>query len=84
VSEEFWKEYERRLREAQAAHRSRQRRIRERDLEIIRIEAAGAVFLKAIDGVCSLAKPVLEHMLNHPGQEPQKRTGQKQLKPHQV
>lgn len=63
----FWKEHERRLREAQAARTSSRQRIRERDLEIIRIRAAGAVFLKAIDGVCSLAKPVVESMFSHTG-----------------
>lgn len=84
MSEKFWKEHERRLREAQAARRSSRQRIRERDLEIIRIRAAGAVFLKAIDGVCSLAKPVVESMFSHSGKERQKKTGQEQLKPHQA
>lgn len=60
MTEEFWKEHDRRLREAQDARRSRQRRIRERDLEIIRTEATGAVILHAIDRVCSLAKPIVK------------------------
>ena len=84
MSEDFWKEHERRLREAQAARRSSRQRTRERDLEIIRIRAAEAVFLKVIDGVCSFAKPVVESMFSHPGQERQKKTGQGQQKPHQA
>ena len=60
MTEEFWKEHERRLREAQDARRSRQRRIHERDLEIFRIEATEAVILHAIDGLCSLAKPIVK------------------------
>lgn len=72
MTEEFWKEHERRLREAQVARRSSRQRIRERDLEIIRIEAAGAVIRHAIDGLSSLAKPVVESMFSHPGKERQK------------
>jgi hypothetical protein len=76
VTGEFWKEHERQLQEAQAARRSRRQRIRERDLEIIRIEAAGAVILHAIDGLSHLAKPIVESMFSQPRKELQKRTGQ--------
>ena len=75
MTEEFWKEHERRLREAQDARRSRQRRLRERDLEIIRIKATEAIILHAIDGLCSLAKPIVKPEASRQEATEENRTG---------
>jgi hypothetical protein len=74
VSEDFWKEHERRLSDAEAARRSRQQRIRETCLEIMKMEATKNAVLHAIDGVWSVAKPLVESMLDQPDKERQKKT----------